>query len=250
MFQFPSNGKAYHKMNLFAQPCHAIWISFNSLQTGKRITRFFPYSNTKRRWQKVSIPFKRESVSQAGRRADDNPHLRHVSIPFKRESVSQEARGNDRDVTVTSCFNSLQTGKRITSKIIHLSIFADLMFQFPSNGKAYHKQPNVPTPTRCHRKVVSIPFKRESVSQEKLTAHHSLKKGDFVSIPFKRESVSQVPTLIPLTLPLTLVSIPFKRESVSQVRAVVKGKRVLVIVGFQFPSNGKAYHKWNLHSHS
>ena len=38
----------------------------------------------------VSIPFKRESVSQAKVTETENRLVSYVSIPFKRESVSQE----------------------------------------------------------------------------------------------------------------------------------------------------------------
>ena len=40
---------------------------------------------------------------------------RQVSIPFKRESVSKAVRNLQSDGTTTFCFNSLQTGKRIQS---------------------------------------------------------------------------------------------------------------------------------------
>ena len=60
---------------------------------------------------------------------------------------------------------------------------------------------------------VSIPFKRESVSQASTNA--DIDVWENVSIPFKRESVSQG---IDKTAekPFVRVSIPFKRESVSQ----------------------------------
>ena len=64
-----------------------------------------------------------------------------------------------------------------------------------------------------------------------------------VSIPFKRESVSQVPTISTYrTLVTKEVSIPFKREGGSQVCAF----SILVLspsVMFPFPSNGKADRK-------
>ena len=88
--------------------------------------------------EKVSIPFKRESVSK-GRGYRSPVVVMQVSIPFKRESVSKDDTKRIGQHT--------DTGK----------------FQFPSNGKAY--------PKFCFgftgltRFLVSIPFKRESVSK-------------------------------------------------------------------------------------
>ena len=187
-FQFPSNGKAYHKLKM-KWTLKQRSACFNSLQTGKRITSYpvavpktnaiamfqFP-SNGKayhkanrqetllRANRKVSIPFKRERVSQVGATTPCNQVHFEVSIPFKRESVSQEATTRTLSVVCTVSipfkresvsqdientplnlcirgFNSLQTGKRITS---HSNLH-----------------------TRNHqRRSVSIPFKRESVSQD------------------------------------------------------------------------------------
>ena len=87
------------------------------------------------------------------------------------------------------------------------------LFRFPSNGKAYCKciydgRQNVP----C---VVSIPFKRESLS--KVWVSWSDFQSDYhVSIPFKRESLYKV------------IANKDKVESISK---------------FPFPSNGKAYPK-------
>ena len=88
------------------------------------------------------------------------------------------------------------------------------VFQFPSNGKAYPKE-SLPAHLESHHEdIVSIPFKRESVSKEE-DKDESFSRGNNVSIPFKRESVSKVRAL-ELALSLTEVSIPFKRESVSK----------------------------------
>ena len=90
-------------------------LSFNSLQTGKRITRHIRRDLSNQLWELVSIPFKRESVSQV---TTTIAASYQVSIPFKRESVSQEipAGADGADVKIE--------------------------FQFPSNGKAYHKRPH------------------------------------------------------------------------------------------------------------
>ena len=63
---------------------------FNSLQTGKRIAsliaKLAPFHN----YKGVSIPFKRESVSQVTNSGRETTKIVKVSIPFKRESVSQD----------------------------------------------------------------------------------------------------------------------------------------------------------------
>ena len=107
---------------------------------------------------------------------------------------------------------------------------------------------------------VSIPFKRESVSERKMQTLGDLLRSE-VSIPFKRESVSE-PKKLPLYKinpefqfpsngkaylnPVEMsaidivvkVSIPFKRESVFRVLKNLAGNSAQL---FQFPSNGKAY---------
>ena len=60
----------------------------------------------------VSIPFKRESVSEQIL-AMTAAEREIVSIPFKRESVSELTCGLLVFRLGGNCFNSLQTGKRI-----------------------------------------------------------------------------------------------------------------------------------------
>ena len=164
----------------------------------------------------MNIPFKREGVSQvnqvneelSGRRDSfnslqtgrcitrtkiiaDGSWKVTVSIPFKREGVSQAGYPKSANRLCEQCFNSLQTGRCITS----FSVFFSLVFVSSTN--------------------VSIPFKREGVSQEVGMAL-MLTFPISVSIPFKREGVSQDPTPRNVKAPST-VSIPFKREGVSQV---------------------------------
>ena len=137
-------------------------------------------------------------------------------------------------------------------------------FQFPSNGKAY--------PKRCPRMPVHIVWWHcfnslqtgKRIQSPAPTGSPTGSSYEIVSIPFKRESVSKA-FRNPQPLPKTEVSIPFKRESVSKVNAwsllreamerfnsLQTGKRIQrlgdcfftnTIKGFQFPSNGKAYPK-------
>ena len=246
-FQFPSNGKAYPKpLPNFPTP-RFFTLCFNSLQTGKRIQSCNSNIMVIRMRHTVSIPFKRESVSkedsalfhsvlkvqgfnslQTGKRIqrhslkDSGRSVSDcVSIPFKRESVSK--------------------GEKL-KKVLKAT--ATLKFQFPSNGKAY---PKIATARSIRLTialtVVSIPFKRESVSKVKSRIKYQKPKKAVVSIPFKRESVSKVILQPPLfqwlytrfnslqtgkriqrrltmsafSSDLFKVSIPFKRESVSKV---------------------------------
>ena len=89
-FQFPSNGKAYPKLRPAVRP--------------------------PRRFTRVSIPFKRESISKALILIliNINSCNETVSIPFKRESISKAATTRIPTLS-TESFNSLQTGKHIQS---------------------------------------------------------------------------------------------------------------------------------------
>ena len=87
----------------------------------------------------VSIPFKRESISELHRINRIGLCHARVSIPFKRESISEQ---------------------RLISEMP-----AGDTFQFPSNGKAYLN--NVERNVERDRNFVSIPFKRESISEQK-----------------------------------------------------------------------------------
>ena len=91
--------------------------------------------------------------------------------------------------------------------------------------------------------IVSIPFKRESLSKVVIDEKRLSAFIKRVSIPFKRESLSKVPTTcVWIGMPgRGGVSIPFKRESLSK---DMQPKRDATIYGkFQFPSNGKVYPK-------
>ena len=61
-----------------------------------------------------------------------------VSIPFKRESVSKGSRSGCSRSNQGS-FNSLQTGKCIQRSAMGKPTGSFFQFQFPSNGKVYPK---------------------------------------------------------------------------------------------------------------
>ena len=112
-FQFPSNGNADTKLHLLLGWV-IIW-SFNSLQTGKPITRMAAFSMILNGVELFQFP--------------SNGKAYH-KLPGEKEKRSSPLLS----------FNSLQTGTRITSKP-YLFVGAILSeFQFPSNGNAYHKK--------------------------------------------------------------------------------------------------------------
>ena len=99
-----------------------------------------------------------------------------------------------------------------------------VVFQFPSNGKAYTKIRTGSLDSGKGWSRVSIPFKRESIYKGKKT------RG------FVFGSIS--------------VSIPFKRESIYKATPPGTTPQPITFL-FQFPSNGKAYTKWgNKRSHT
>ena len=235
----------------------------------------------------VSIPFKRESGWQGDRPRHRTAWQDRVSIPFKRESGDKDkyalggkwpggmfqfpSNGNayhkpekTNHDKATHMFPFPSNGKVHrkfkTNRVIKHKTDR---FPFPSNGKAYHKR-SIAALIEVALTRVSIPFKRESVSQVTHNTHCWLETIFSVSIPFKRESVSQELTMtcisksvisfhslqtgkrIQRLLPFTRttvgtrsVSIPFKRESVS--KALKKHLLLLLFPRmFPFPSNGKA----------
>ena len=147
-FNSLQTGKRIQRLMPRPMAWHLTLKSFNSLQTGKRIQRKkgLPQRSTHLR---VSIPFKRESVSKefAGRHFTSGGN--GVSIPFKRESVSKVLTPREIREHTDFSFNSLQTGKRIQRHILDIDDAVSLMFQFPSNGKAYPKSIHTPMCLSC-----------------------------------------------------------------------------------------------------
>ena len=141
MFQFPSNGKAY--LNTTA----VMAADDNEIE--------------------VSIPFKRESISELSQVTILQHKDLLVSIPFKRESISE-----------------------LLSFTLMLKKNG-IMFQFPSNGKAYlNSRSSRVRISLATANTVSIPFKRESISEHR-QRQSQRRAPPLVSIPFKRESISE-----------------------------------------------------------
>ena len=121
--------------------------------------------------------------------------------------------GLEPDTRADFSFNSLQTGKAFRTGFRGgNSHTGDRTFQFPSNGKGF---PNLGclAVAACDEKV-SIPFKRERLSERKKLSLVVLKK--FVSIPFKRERLSELFYVGLWRIAHLSVSIPFKRERLSE----------------------------------
>ena len=64
-----------------------------------------------------------------------------------------------------------------------------IMFQFPSNGKHFQNEELIDTIVTDDK--VSIPFKREALSEQKTKLKTDSIFG-LVSIPFKREALSEL----------------------------------------------------------
>ena len=142
-------------------------ISFNSLQTGKRIQRTENILGSQRK-KKFQFPSNGKAYPKPIKKECSGCRCsQRVSIPFKRESVSKVGSTHDPISPAKKRFNSLQTGKRIQRSNQRESQKRLSPFQFPSNGKAYPKGSKTKTQCRLSN-VVSIPFKRESVSKGRI----------------------------------------------------------------------------------
>ena len=138
-----------------------------------------------------------------------------------------------------SCFNSLQTGNHIqrTHRSPSEPLFVE-KFQFPSNGKPY------PKGTRMNAlkisAIVSIPFKRETISKayrstalpKSVNCFNSLQTGNHIQ---RNDG----------TLKLTdIIEVGFNSlQTGNHIQSMVQQFTSERWDEFQFPSNGKAYPK-------
>ena len=257
-FQFPSNGKAYPKGDGFDRSSN--YFSFNSLQTGKPIQRGNDDGNDSGKevsFNSLQTGKPIQSITFAVVAITDE-----VSIPFKRESLSKD-KGVDWDaLTDLRQFQFPSNGKAYPKLLTHLYNLY-LIFSFNSLQTGKPIQSNFVQSQTELTELVSIPFKRESLSKESWNRRVWIHRR--VSIPFKRESLSKESETPEETSPESesfnslqtgkpiqsylsttvskpfVVSIPFKRESLSKVTIVTHRK--FLRHRFQFPSNGKAYPK-------
>ena len=261
MFQFPSNGKGFpngagwfplsvefssvsipFKRERLSEHVYGIFLAgdvfcFNSLQTGKAFRTFrrpcgggyllhswvsIPFKRErlsehnldwvfKQSNQHVSIPFKRERLSEQGLFRSSATKI-VVSIPFKRERLSEHVLRNRKKRECFS-FNSLQTGKAFRTLLKVIWISGGFCFNSLQTGKAFRTW-NINMEDQEYD--VSIPFKRERLSEliARTLAIALILAGSFNSLQtgkaFRTESdwtgVEGQPD----------VSIPFKRERLSE----------------------------------
>ena len=135
---------------------------------------------------RVSIPFKRENGAQVNEsevltdedlfpfpsngNAEHKPEYYAVtlestwgfhSLQTGNQSTSDTGKSQ---APATASFHSLQTGNQSTRGIWNLHANGPGLFPFPSNGKPHRK--TVSHPSERYLSLVSIPFKRETTSQE------------------------------------------------------------------------------------
>ena len=114
-----------------------------------------------------------------------------VSIPFKRESVSELSLQRFKfNIRITFQFPSNGKAYLNWTKTANNLRFFESLFQFPSNGKAY-LNPTLPKNTDAH---LIFRFQFPSNGKAYLNGNEiGVDKDKYiVSIPFKRESVSEL----------------------------------------------------------
>ena len=120
-------------------------------------------SNCSWRCWSVSIPFKRERLSELIVRISYRPLLQVFQFPSNGKGFPNMVSDSDNVEPVVG-FNSLQTGKAFrTQRDLAVENQARFLFQFPSNGKGFPNSSRVRPSTG--RLSVSIPFKRERLSE-------------------------------------------------------------------------------------
>ena len=183
---------------------------FHSLQTGKPI-------QSRRRWHArgskgVSIPFKRESLSKAPQEIYEMLLITSVfQFPSNGKAYPKWKIGKIARITRRRSFHSLQTGKPIQSHN-PCGLSSGAVVSIPFKRESLSKEHGRSDPP-CGHCEVSIPFKRESLSKAAETVVMVTAERQ-VSIPFKRESVPKEDHRKGRPHYLPRVSIPFKRESV------------------------------------
>ena len=216
--------------------------SFNSLQTGRAFPTFVPtfggIVTTIAIVQVFQFPSNGKGFLNWYQRSAEERARPHVSIPFKREGLSQLIRPNLTVLNAMSRFNSLQTGKALqTLRMPFVILATSISFNSLQTGKAFQTRGR-------HIRYgsvlsVSIPFKRERLSKQVrrsferqgLSGFNSLQTGwSFRTCPHgQKRSVTfySFDSLQTGTAFRTLrhnqrtdwildVSIPFKREGLSE----------------------------------
>ena len=242
-FQFPSNGKAHgNQWRIYSR--YGKLLSFNSLQTGKRMER----KNTRISFLDLQKEFQFPSNGKehGKTRNDGHRHARkHVSIPFKREGAWKATTSEDCTQCFSLSFNSLQTGRSMERKEFVPAVgqepFVSIPFKREGAWKDQRSNPaNWATDGICFNSlqtgrsmesdeqtgqaledyiVVSIPFKREGAWKDRIFVQ-SFGEGmdeSFNSLQTGR-SMERAQTKMAIRLRKMSVSIPFKREGAWKVK--------------------------------
>ena len=208
---------------------------FNSLQTGKYIQRTEGYTFV--RPHEVSIPFKRESISKV---VDCKWKLNWSKFQFPSNGkVYPKIQRLITKGVAQNSFNSLQTGKYIQSITKPEEVVIEAEFQFPSNGKVYPKS-NGEKIEEFELTLFQFPSNGKVYPKDSIVVFYILKR--IVSIPFKRESISKE---TPPSRRWPWMSYSF--NSLQTGKYIQRLQRFFctgqISTEFQFPSNGKVYPK-------
>ena len=187
MFQFPSNGKDfpnYYNKNRTRSRS-------NVSETGSNVIALLL------EWKTVSIPFKREGLSE--HRMD----LWIILITrFQFPSNGKDCRQKRLRFIKPTSFNSLQTGRTFRTEVREVRVYC-MSFQFPSNGKDSERMTWMADAQPETFSFNSLQTGRTFRTMSQHTSIpspicNSLHAKDFpsndtsVSIPFKREGLSEL----------------------------------------------------------
>ena len=132
-FQFPSNGKDFPNVQIVF--IITDYRRFNSLQTGRTFRTTGRRRNTRGRHERFNSLQTGRTFRTKVWRFTQQP-INNVSIPFKREGLSELMEHADNLEGLRS-FNSLQTGRTFRTNAVYCVRHITDRFQFPSNGKDF-----------------------------------------------------------------------------------------------------------------
>ena len=213
---------------------------------------------------RVSIPFKRESISKESLVNSGFLKACVVSIPFKRESISKEyllVLAVEGRLSVSIPFKRESISK--VPMWVSVSRRRNIVFQFPSNGKAYPKERLPQTlassfslsfnslqtgkayPKLSRQEHIYVDFEFQFPSNGKAYPKGSRSRegtaADSVSIPFKRESISKVATVEKALRAAESFNSLQTGKHIQRKAQIAKVAAELT--EFQFPSNGESISK-------
>ena len=159
-----------------------------------------------------------------------------VSIPFKRESVSQAFILYPCIRYFFQCFNSLQTGKRITREAVIADAEITMnTFPFPSNGKADHKSELTTYHVKQNDK---FPFPSNGKAYHK--AEWAGSAGPFGSGFHSLQTGKPIQRIYRLPVWHRVSMFPFPSNGKAYPKYFYRDDLLAAAAKFPFPSNGKA----------